>query len=224
MISPLEAAIQLAVKAHNGQSDKEDPSQPHMLHVMEVYHRVHAMFSGDRQAPIKLAKYTEEEVEVAAILHDTVEDSPENAKINPLVEVVDFDRIEREFGVEVREIVESVTRIEGQSYRDHIYAAKANEGGRLIKIADNGHNRMRASKIKQAKWRAKLEFKYAVAASVLNDIDEPTWEQAGSSVSYDGPHAQFFIPDPNGKKIEVTEEEYKKATARYNGQPSVNHA
>ena len=213
MNSPLERAIQLAVKAHNGQTDKENPSQPHILHVMEVYHRVHAMFSGTYQPAVKLAKYTEEEVEVAAILHDTVEDSKDNPTA---LEIVDLDRIENEFGIEVREIVTSVTRIEGQFYRDHIYAAKANEGGRLIKIADNSHNRERAAKIKQAKWRNKLEYKYLVSSRVLNDMDEPTWEQAGASYeNYDGgPHGHFFIPDPNGKKIEVSEEEYRTATRR----------
>ena len=221
MNSPLERAIQLAAKAHNGQTDKENPSQPHMLHVFEVYHGVHQMFSGIYQPAPKLTKYTQEDVEVAAFLHDTVEDSKKNPTA---LEIVDFDRIEREFGVNVREIVESVTRLEDQFYRDHIYIAKANEGGCLVKISDNGHNRMRASKIKQAKWRSKLEFKYAVAASVLNDSSEPTWEQAGASVQYEGPHAHYFIPDPNGKKIEVSEEEFKTATRRYPGQKSVNHA
>jgi (p)ppGpp synthase/HD superfamily hydrolase len=211
MLSPLERAIQLAVKAHNGQTDKENPSQPHILHVMEVYHRVHAMFDGMYQPAPKLTKYTQEEVEVAAILHDTVEDSKDNPTA---LEIVDLDRVEREFGVNVREIVESVTRL-GEFYRDHIYKAKANEGGRLVKISDNGHNRLRASQIKQAKWRNKLEFKYTVASSVLNDVDEPTWEQAGASVESDGgPHRHYFVPDPNGKKIEVSEEEFKSLTRR----------
>jgi (p)ppGpp synthase/HD superfamily hydrolase len=211
MLSPIEAAIHLAVKAHTGQTDKENPSQPHILHVMEVYHRVHEMFSGERQAAPKLTKYTQEEVEVAAILHDTVEDSKDNPTA---LEIVDLDRVEREFGLNVREIVDSVTRRDDEFYRDHIYRAKANEGGRLVKISDNGHNRMRASKIKQAKWRNKLEFKYAVSSSVLNDLDEPTWEQASSSVQYEGPHAHYFLADPNGKKIEVTEEEFKSLTRR----------
>ena len=211
MISPIEAAIQLAVKAHNGQTDKEDVRQPHMLHVFEVYHRVHEMFSGVMFNKPTLTKYTQEQVEVAALLHDTVEDSKDNPTT---LEIVDLDRIEREFGVEVREIVDSVTRRDGEFYRDHVYRAKANEGGRLVKIADNSHNRTRASKIKQAKWRGKLEFKYAVAASVLNDVDEPTWEQAGATVIYDGPHAQYFLPDPNGKRVEVSEEEFKAATRR----------
>lgn len=211
MISPIEAAIQLAVKAHNGQTDKEDTRQPHMLHVFEVYHRVHEMFNGIAFNPPTLTKYTQEEIEVAAILHDTVEDSKDNPTA---LEIVDLDRVEREFGLNVREIVDSVTRRDDEFYRDHIYRAKANEGGRLVKISDNLHNRTRAAKIKQAKWRNKLEFKYAVSCSVLNDAYEPTWEQAGSSVQYEGPHAHYFIPDPNGKKIEVSEEEFKTLTRR----------
>jgi (p)ppGpp synthase/HD superfamily hydrolase len=208
MLSPIETAIHLAVKAHTGQTDKEDVRQPHILHVMEVYHRVHEMF---HHTTPKLTKYTQEEVEIAAILHDTVEDSWDNPTA---LERVDLDRVEAMFGLNVREIVDSVTRREDEFYRDHIYRAKANEGGRLVKIADNGHNRMRAAKIKQAKWRNKLEYKYAVSSSVLNDLDEPTWEQAGSSIQYEGPHAHYFIPDPNGKKIEVSEEKFKTVTRR----------
>lgn len=197
MLSPLEQAIQLAVKAHTGQTDKENTSQPHILHVMEVYHRVHDMYDGMWQAAPKLTKYTQEEVEVAAILHDTVEDSKDNPTA---LEIVDLDRVEREFGLNVREIVDSVTRRDGEFYRDHIYRAKANEGGRLVKIADNGHNGLRAAKIKQAKWRNKLEFKYAVSSRVLNDLDEPTWEQASSSVTYEVPPCPLFPRRPQRQK------------------------
>jgi GTP diphosphokinase / guanosine-3',5'-bis(diphosphate) 3'-diphosphatase len=202
MITPLESAIQLAVRAHTGQIDED--GMPHIVHCFEVFHRVHKMLSGpfqDQMPP--LGKYTVEDLLIAAILHDTVEDSKG---------YVTLARIETEFGVNVREIVDSVTRRgEGDSrefYRDFIYRADENEGGKLVKIADLGHNLSRAPKIKQAKWRAKLEFKYSTAERVLNNVDRPTWEAASMSCRYEGPHAIITIADPNGKRIEISKEEY----------------
>jgi guanosine-3',5'-bis(diphosphate) 3'-pyrophosphohydrolase len=199
MITPLEAAIQLAVRAHEGQVDED--GMPHIVHCFEVFHRVQEMFSGmHREAP-KLSKYTMEELLIAAILHDTVEDSKG---------YVTLARVEAEFGINVREIVDSVTRRgEGDAkefYRDFIYRADENEGGKLVKIADLHHNLSRTPKIKQAKWKAKLEFKYSTAESVLNDVDRPTWEAASMSARYVGPHATITIADPNGKKIEISQE------------------
>lgn len=229
MITPLEQAIQLAVRAHTGQIDKDDDNQPHIVHCFAVYQRVQEMFSGLQYNPPTLKKYTREEILIAAILHDTVEDSWENPTA---LERVDLDRIEAMFGKNVREIVDSVTRrkylngvvrydvkesdpgVTKEFYRDHIYRAKDNEGGELIKIADNLHNRGRIHKIKQAKWRNKLEFKYMVTAHVLNDENQPTWEAASFHATYEGPHAIITIADPNGKKIEITEEQWHATPRR----------
>lgn len=226
MITPLESAIQLAVKAHTGQIDEGD-GMPHIVHCFEVFHRVQEMFDGRmgrRLLPPKIQgsvwmsadEYSQEEIMIAAILHDTVEDSFENPTA---LERVDLERIEAMFGKNVRDIVDSVTRrklTDGtkETYRDFIYRAKANKGGILVKIADLGHNSSRNHKIKSASWRKKLDFKYAIAMSVLNDTNQPTWEQASSSVQYEGPHAHYFVADPNGKKIEVSEEEFKTLTRR----------
>lgn len=206
-MSLLEKAVELAVRAHAGQTDED--GMPHIIHCFEVFHRVQEMLAErEYRATPPTGKYTPEELSVAAILHDTVEDT-----------FVTLDMIEQEFGRNVREIVDSVTRRgtkEGETkefYRDFIYRAKANEGGFVVKLADVMHNFSRSSKIKKASWKNKLQYKYSIALSVLNDADQPTWEQASALVAHDdtGPH--FFVADPNGKKTEVTEDEFKAMRA-----------
>jgi GTP diphosphokinase / guanosine-3',5'-bis(diphosphate) 3'-diphosphatase len=207
----LEQAVEFAVKAHAGQIDED--GTPHIIHCFEVFRRVQDMFSDYLPlrvlfAPPKLKKYTQEEILIAAVLHDTVEDTSTT-----------LDQIEELFGKNIRDIVDSVSRrVESDGskefYRDFIYRAQENEGGLIVKIADLAHNLSRTPKIKKASWRNKLEFKYRTALSVLNDSHEPTWEQASGTVQYEDGTPHCFIADPNGKKIEVTEEEYKTLTKR----------
>ena len=202
-MSLLEKAIQLAVKAHAGQMDED--GYPHIVHCFGVFHQVQVMFK-EREARVTppIEKYTQDEILLAAILHDTVEDT-----------FVTLDIIEQEFGKNVREIVDSVTRRgtkEGEVkefYRDFIYRAKGNEGGLVVKVADLIHNFSRSNKIKKASWKNKLQYKYSIALSVLNDADQPTWEQASASVVHDQGLVHFLVADPNGKKTEITEEEFK---------------
>jgi (p)ppGpp synthase/HD superfamily hydrolase len=206
----LANAVEFAVRAHAGQMDED--GMPHIIHCFEVFRRVQEIFeSGPQPLVSKPRRYTVEELLIAAILHDTVEDTP-----------VTLDQIEQEFGKNVRDIVDSVSRrIESDGskefYRDFIYRAKQDEGGEIVKKADLLHNLSRVPKIKRASWKNKLQFKYGVALSVLNDVNQPTWEQASASVVHDGPEFQYvhyFVADPNGKKVEVTEEEFKKLTGR----------
>jgi (p)ppGpp synthase/HD superfamily hydrolase len=186
----LEQAISVALQAHTGQIDAD--KLPHIVHAMEVMSRTRASVE---ETPIP--GYTTEEILVAAVLHDVVEDNPR----------FPLEMIREMFGEKVAEIVDSVTRRKGEHYRDSIYRAKANPGGRLVKVADNGHNRSRLNKIseKKASWRKKLEYKYTVAYGVLNYSHEPTWE--GASIEYNDGH--YFIADPDGKRIEITEQEAK---------------
>jgi (p)ppGpp synthase/HD superfamily hydrolase len=212
-MSLLEKAVELAVRAHAGQVDED--GMPHIIHCFEVFRRVQEMFDGmSYDLRPTLAKYTQEEVLIAAILHDTVEDTS-----------VTLDQIEHEFGKNVRDIVDSVSRRSTKGeynhapetkefYRDFIYRAQGNEGGLIVKIADLSHNLSRAPKIKKASWRNKLEFKYRIALIVLNDVCQPSWEEASYSVQHDGTVAHYFVADPNGKKIEISEEEFKSLKSK----------
>ena len=203
MMNPIEAAIALAVRAHTGQMDED--GFPHIVHCMEVFHRVQVVFEEHEFRGYPATKYTQEEILIASILHDTVEDTP-----------VTLDQIEQEFGKNVREIVDSVSRrvdsVDGSKefYRDFIYRCKANAGGLIVKYADLTHNYSRSVKIKKASWRDKLQYKYGIALSVLQMVNEPTWEQASSSVRTEERGIQhYYVADPNGKEIEVTKEEFK---------------
>jgi GTP diphosphokinase / guanosine-3',5'-bis(diphosphate) 3'-diphosphatase len=201
-MSLLTQALELAITAHAGQTDED--GMPHIIHALEVMFGVKKIFETSEE---KL-DYTLEELMIAAVLHDTVEDT-----------FVTLALIEVQFGKVVRDLVDGVTRRglgkneTKEFYRDFIYRTKTNPGSRIIKLADLTHNYGRCFKIKKASWREKLMFKYFVALRVLNDTDQPTWEQASVSVQYDGSTPHYFIADPNGKKTEMTEEEFLKSKA-----------
>jgi GTP diphosphokinase / guanosine-3',5'-bis(diphosphate) 3'-diphosphatase len=209
-MSRLDDAIQLAVTAHAGQIDED--GFPHIVHALEVMFRAKEWGEADIQMGRSLP-YSLDDLMVAAVLHDTVEDT-----------FVTLDLIRVQFGKDVADMVDGVTRRglgkdeTKEFYRDFIYRTKTNLGSHIIKLCDLQHNLSRAANIKKASWRNKLAFKYAVAETILNDEGEPlmTWEQASAVVQRDdeGNALHYFIADPNGKKIEVTEEEFKTLTER----------
>lgn len=228
-MSLLNQAIELAITAHAGQTDEDQ--FPHIFHCYEVFCRVQEMLDEwDLDARLDAAsmgagkldggvisriflpplKYSREEIFCSAFLHDSVEDS-----------FVTLPLIETQFGKNTRDIVDGVTRRglgkdeTKEFYRDFIYRVKSNPGSHIIKVADLAHNLSRAPKIKKASWRNKLEFKYSIALRVLNGADQPSWEKASAFVQYDdGGLAQYFIADPNGKRVEVAEEEFKSLTKK----------
>jgi (p)ppGpp synthase/HD superfamily hydrolase len=104
---PLSRAIRIAAEAHEGQLDKA--GQPYVLHVLRV------MFGC--QSP---------EAQVAAALHDVVEDTNWT-----------LDDLRREgFSETVVEIVDALTRREGEDYVDFARRAAATPLGREVKRAD----------------------------------------------------------------------------------------
>jgi (p)ppGpp synthase/HD superfamily hydrolase len=104
---PLAHAIRIAAEVHEGQRDKA--GQPYVLHVLRV------MFAC--QSP---------EAQVAAALHDVVEDSDWT-----------LDDLRREgFSETVVEIVDALTRREGEEYFDFARRAAATALGREVKRAD----------------------------------------------------------------------------------------
>ena len=210
-MTQLEKAIELAVHAHDGQMDED--GMPHIVHCMEVMLAVKKELETEYLSPkTALAKYTVEELLIASILHDTVEDSKG---------IVTLDSIREMFGDNVAHIVDCVTRRglgRGETkefYRDFLYRCKADPGARLIKSRDLSHNMSRTHKIaaSKAKWRAKLDYKYSVAMRCIS-FDDQTWEQSSWECHWriengvNTPH--YFIADPNGKQIEVSKEEFDK--------------
>ena len=105
-MNDLEKAVQLAVEAHAGDTDKAGATY--------IRH------------PLRLMQQMDTETErVVAVLHDVVEDT-----------AYDLDDIEDEFGSEVREAVDGVTKRDDEAYEDLIDRAAANPIARAVKIAD----------------------------------------------------------------------------------------
>jgi (p)ppGpp synthase/HD superfamily hydrolase len=211
-MTQLEKAIELAVRAHAGQMDED--GMPHTVHCMEVMLLTKHVLEDTEYdiATAALAKYTVEELLIAAILHDSVEDSKGK---------VTLDMIRELFGDNVAHIVDCVTRRglgKGETkefYRDFLYRCKADPGARLLKSKDLHHNMSRTHKIaaSKSKWRDKLDYKYHVAVQCLL-FDELSWEQASWEAKWEEVNGvntpRFFIADPNGKRIEISKEEFEE--------------
>ena len=115
----LDKAIQFATKAHEGQTRKYtgEPYIVHPLSVMEI---------------VKTVDHTEEML-MAAVLHDTVEDTD-----------VTLQDIDREFGPVVAQLVEELTDVSkpedgNRAFRkglDRDHSPQASAQGQTIKIAD----------------------------------------------------------------------------------------
>jgi hypothetical protein len=216
-MSRLESAIYLATAAHTGQFDED--GQPHIVHSLEVMFAVKRdledtfAFVSDR-VPVPLPEgYTLEDMMIAAVLHDV----PEDTKIT-------LDYIREVFGDKIADAVDGVTRryitLEvKETYRDFIYRAAEHSASKILKVADLGVNRGRTHKIKQAKWRNKLEYKYDIALRVLLSDRPITWEQvswewkadADSKLAYPK-NGKYYVADPNGKRVEISEEQFTALT------------
>lgn len=123
----IQQAINLAARLHNGQVRKADIDLPYISHCFSV-----AWLA---------ANYTkDEEVVIAALLHDTIEDTGYT-----------LAAIEKEFGMRVATLVKEVSEVSKKSEMDTInwqarkekYLANlqaAEEGALIISAADKIHN------------------------------------------------------------------------------------
>jgi len=221
----LERAILFATTAFDTKGGTikkyiDEDGMPKIVHCLEVMFAVKQLI--ERDPSIIPDGCTADDLLVAAVLHDVVEDTKFTK-----------EDIAREFGDVVAELVDGVSRREHshstckvakcsehkEFYRDFIYRAGEKVGTTIIKIADLTVNRKRTHKIKDLKWRDKLEFKYDTALKVLTE--EISWEEAswgwhcgdfGGKIGSEGGY--FTVADPNGKKLRLTTEEFEKYTGR----------
>lgn len=114
----LNKAIEIANRAHGGQVDKA--GQPYILH------------------PLRVMLSMENELEmICAVLHDVVEDSD-----------ITFSDLRREgFSEEVIQVLNCLTKREGETYDDFIERVLVNKTARRVKLADLRDN-MDLSRIK----------------------------------------------------------------------------
>ena len=108
MSAGLEDAIEIAVRAHRGQTDKA--GRPYILHPLRV-----------------MLAQSNDSARIAAVLHDVVEDSD--------IELADLKR--EGFSPVVVEAVDCLTRREDETYAEYIgRVRRSGTHAVLIKIAD----------------------------------------------------------------------------------------
>lgn len=110
-MATLEKALAIASKAHEGQVDKA--GEPYILHPIRVMLTVSTL-----------------EERIAAVLHDTVEDT----------EVTIEDLELAGFNQHIIEAVQALTKKDGESRLDAAHRAKANRIARQVKLADVADN------------------------------------------------------------------------------------
>jgi (p)ppGpp synthase/HD superfamily hydrolase len=141
MSPTVQDALDLATSAHAGQVDKA--GRPYIEHPRTV---------------AALVAVHGEAAEMAALLHDVVEDT----------DVTLDDLRAAGYPDEVVSAVDSVTRRAGEAYIDMVCRAAADPIGRLVKLADNANNSDEARLAKLPPEQARrLREKYAQARRVL---------------------------------------------------------
>jgi len=110
-MSDLERAIEIAASAHRGDVDKA--GQPYILHPLSLMLQFHDL-----------------DAMIAAVLHDTVEDS-----------ALTLGKLKQEgFSDAVVAAIDALTRREDESYEEFISRASSNPLARRVKLADLEHN------------------------------------------------------------------------------------
>ena len=159
----LEAAYRVAEEAHEGQVRLSgEPFIEHPLAVAQIL------------ADLRLDTTTLE----AALLHDTVEDTP-----------VTLDRLREEFGDDVAEIVDGLTKLDklqfqtrelaqAENVRKMIVAMAGDIRVLLIKLADRLHNMRTLSALPVAKQRRVATETLEIYAPLANrlGVQEVKWE------------------------------------------------
>ncbi len=136
-------ALIISFEAHRNQKDKA--GVPYIYHPYEV-----------------ASKMTDENTTLAALLHDTVEDTS-----------LTFSDLEREgFPSPVIEAVKVLTHRKGTPYLEYIEKVKENSIARAVKKADLEHN-MNQSRMEVITpgWKKKLQL-YEKALGILEQEDK----------------------------------------------------
>lgn len=143
MTNKLKQAIELATKAHEGQTDKG--GQPYILHPLAVMEE------------LREQGYSEN-VLITAVLHDVVEDTE-----------VTLQDIQSQFGATIADAVQSVTRQKYETYREFIHRAKLNSIGRIVKMADLKHNSSPERVASLPEYMKSIVDRYTRAIKILGE-------------------------------------------------------
>lgn len=137
-LSRLDKGILFAIRSHAGQVDRD--GTPHIFHSLRVMERVRDA-GGD------------EDMQIAAVLHDVIEDT-------------DFTEAEisLRFNARITLAVLGVTRMPGEVYRDFVARAARRPDSRFIKFHDVHDNLERS--LAQGSDLAK---RYATALHIIDN-------------------------------------------------------
>ena len=134
-----EKAMDIALKAHEGQKDKA--GAPYLLHVLRVMMSVEKM-----------------DEKIVALLHDVVEDS----------EMTIDDLKKDKFPSKITKAVDLLSKKENQRYDDYIIEIRKDSLARAVKMADLKDN-LNTNRLKKISDSDKLRIKkYKQALKTLN--------------------------------------------------------
>ena len=126
-------------------------------HSLNVYDCLCDQLSRRRMKDEYGIHYTDENIAIAALLHDVMEDTP-----------VTLQELEKEFPPEVTQALQLLTHRPDTDYFDYVRAVKQNPIARQVKLFDLLHNsdQTRCAFL-PAKKRAQLKEKYDRALAIL---------------------------------------------------------
>ena len=163
-MNKIELAIAIARKAHKGQKDKL--GEDYINHPMRVHRNLlsHPGFKS-------LDAQSREDAEVAAIMHDVIEDSGKNGSEVFTRE----DLMAQRFTPRSIELIELLTRV--KTVPDDVYYANinANELARLVKWADiaDNQNEVRVAGLETQKAKElKEKYEHALEVIVMSENDK----------------------------------------------------
>jgi len=137
-LTRLDKGILFAIRSHAGQMDRD--GSPHIFHSLRVMERVRAA-GGD------------EDLQIAAVLHDVIEDTnpyvapnegPTALPTGEGLAGVQREDIARRFGDRVADAVVGVSRNSGEVYADFVKRAASKADSRFIKFHDVHDNLARS--------------------------------------------------------------------------------
>ena len=151
-------ADSIAEKAHEGQSDRN--GWPYISHPRRVA-------LGARKLACELAAAThpdtsleelKAEVQIVALLHDTVEDTG-----------VSLAYLARYFSARIVDAIDALTRRPGESYEAYLGRVRVNDLARLVKLADVADNTdPRRLALLPEPTRSTLMIKYEYSLKLLH--------------------------------------------------------
>ena len=148
-----DVALDIAQHAHTGQIRRGDKS-PYITHPMRVY-GITQRFGYSKKA------------QIAAIVHDAIEDADDPDLVTDLV---------RRRLPNILPIVQAVTKQQGAPYLDYI--SKISGPALQVKLSDMLHNLMDAPSPRQkVKYRKALEMIHDSRGGIPEEINQQHWSE-----------------------------------------------